>query len=96
MFNNLYKVIIPIVVATCLTLVLIEDYNTKVKASPVTGRLDIVDEFYMLDGKKDLNPYGKIIKDRITGICFLFVWSGDRRGGPAITSFDCNQSRNNN
>ena len=52
------------------------------------GRFETVERFKVFD-----NAYphdgGRIIRDRKTGACFLYIWGGAGNGGPAITSIPC-------
>lgn len=60
---------------------------------PIIGRFDVIEQFYVFDGVEfdgsvD-SPIGKIIKDRETGQCFLYIWGGADNGGPALALVPC-------
>lgn len=51
------------------------------------GRFDVLETFYMFDGD---NASGKLLKDRVTGSCYLYHWGGmDHHGGPAMVETSC-------
>jgi hypothetical protein len=60
----------------------------NINGKNVNGRFDIINEFYLFDGSEYGNK-GKILKDRKTGKCYLYVWGGSGNGGPAITTIVC-------
>lgn len=54
----------------------------------VEGRFDVIDSFFLLDGA-DHGAKGKLLKDRKTGKCYLYVWGGSGNGGPAMAPAEC-------
>ena len=51
------------------------------------GRFTVIDRFYIFNG--DSYKKGKVIKDRKTGECYLYLWDGAGNGGVAMEKIDC-------
>lgn len=39
----------------------------------------------------DRRDSGKIIKDKVTGECYLYYWAGSGNGGPSLAIHSCNK-----
>lgn len=49
-----------------------------------TARFIILQRFYAFEGAT-----GKIVQDKVTKRCYLYIWDGMGNGGPAITNMEC-------
>jgi len=70
-----------------LTVLLVAGCETKAE-DKIEGRFTVLDKFYLFDNSEE--AVGKILKDRDTGNCFLYIWEGRGDGGPAIAKIECN------
>lgn len=62
-------------------------HATKAAKERIDGRFEVIKTFYAFDGPP--NKSGKVIKDRVSGKCYLYiVVGGGNWGGPAMSETD--------